>query len=84
MFLLYFWFLCLFLFEYEIVDVELSKIANVEKKLPDNYIKENGYEITKECRDYLKPYVFDANFSLYQDEDGKPIYFELDWYQFRY
>lgn len=65
-------------FEYEIVDIELSKIANVEKKLPANYIKENGYEITKECRDYLKPYVFDENFSLYQDEEGKPIYFELD------
>ena len=45
-------------YEYKIIDVELSKIANVERKLPSNYINKN--------------------FSLYQDEEGKPIYFELD------
>jgi len=65
-------------YKYEIIDIELSKIANIEKKLPNNYINKNGYEITTECKNYLKPFVLDNNFSLYQDDDGKPIYFEFD------
>jgi len=42
----------------------LDKIANFEKKLPLNFINEEGFHITQACRDYLLP--------LIQGEDAPP------------
>ena len=37
--------------------VELGKVANREKKMPRNYISEDGFHITRRCRTYLEPLV---------------------------
>jgi len=43
----------------------LSDVANVEKKLPRDFITEDGYGITAKCRQYLSP--------LIQGEDYPPF-----------
>ncbi len=35
----------------------LQKVANCEKKMPRNYITENGFHITRRCRTYLEPLI---------------------------
>ena len=35
----------------------LDKVANVEKKMPRDYISEDGFHITDKCRRYLKPLI---------------------------
>ena len=48
----------------------LSKIANVEKKLPKSFITKDGYGITKKALEYLKPLIKgEANLSY---KDGMP------------
>ena len=37
--------------------VEVEKIANVEKKVPDLWITENGSYVSKELTDYIKPLI---------------------------
>ena len=40
-------------FQWKVSHAPLSKVANIEKMLPKNYIKTNGYEITKSCLNYI-------------------------------
>ena len=35
----------------------LSEVANQEKMMPENFISENGFEITDACRTYLQPLI---------------------------
>jgi ATP-dependent phosphofructokinase / diphosphate-dependent phosphofructokinase len=35
----------------------LSKVANVERKMPRDYLTEDGFHITDECREYLQPFI---------------------------
>ena len=44
-------------YQVEIVLADLSKIANVEKTVPLEWITENGHDITQEMVDYLRPLI---------------------------
>tara|TARA_B100000900_G_C20595670_1_gene723291 strand:+ start:519 stop:1772 length:1254 start_codon:yes stop_codon:yes gene_type:complete len=44
-------------YSWKIEPAPLSKIANIEKKLPKSYITKDGYGITKKAISYLKPLV---------------------------
>jgi 6-phosphofructokinase 1 len=52
-------------YAWEIGSVPLAKVANVEKKMPRDYITADGFHITKKCRSYLSP--------LIQGEDYPPF-----------
>lgn len=52
-------------FRWTIDYVSLADVANVERKMPENYISKNGFHITKACRNYLLP--------LIQGEDYPPF-----------
>ena len=40
-------------FKWKVSHAPLDKVANLEKMLPKNFIKANGYEITKSCMSYI-------------------------------
>tara|TARA_B100000676_G_scaffold307664_1_gene366639 strand:- start:1199 stop:1930 length:732 start_codon:yes stop_codon:yes gene_type:complete len=44
-------------YRWKIGKISLSKVANVEKKMPKNFITKNGFGITKSCKNYLKPLI---------------------------
>lgn len=59
-------------YRWEIGKVELSKVANVEKKMPDNFISADGFGITQHCREYLAPLMYGEDYPPYRD--GLPDY----------
>ena len=44
-------------YRWKIEAAPLDKIANHEKKMPDNFIRKDGYGITAACRRYLEPLI---------------------------
>lgn len=62
-------------YRWHIEDIALSKIANQEKILPKNYIRQDGFGITQACRDYLKPLIQGEAYPYYQE--GIPGYIRL-------
>lgn len=44
-------------YQWEIVESPLSKIANVEKMLPPEFISEDGFGITEAAKTYLRPLI---------------------------
>jgi len=44
-------------YTWKISKAPLTKVANIEKRMPKNYISKNGFNITKACRDYLLPLI---------------------------
>jgi 6-phosphofructokinase len=63
-------------YQWHIEDIALSKIANQEKTLPKNYIREDGFGITQACRDYLLPFIQGEAYPAYQN--GMPVYVRLE------
>ncbi len=59
-------------YKWVIGSVALSKVANVEKKLPRAYITADGYGITAQCRSYLAPLIAGEDYPPYRD--GLPAY----------
>jgi ATP-dependent phosphofructokinase / diphosphate-dependent phosphofructokinase len=59
-------------YEWEIGDVPLEKVANVERKLPRDFVAENGFGITVKCREYLLPLIQGEDYPPYQR--GLPEY----------
>jgi len=53
----------------------LSEVANVEKFMPRDYITEDGFGITDECREYLVPLIQGEDYPPYAD--GLPQYVTL-------
>ncbi len=53
----------------------LSEVANVEKKMPTDYISADGFGITKKCRVYLEPLVQGEDYPPYKN--GLPAYVRL-------
>lgn len=53
----------------------LSKVANVERKLPRNFITKDGFNITLACRNYLEPLIQGESYPPYRR--GLPDYIEL-------
>ncbi|MGE4348963.1 MAG: 6-phosphofructokinase [Candidatus Berkiella sp.] len=59
-------------YRWHIESVELSKVANVERTVPPEYISENGFGITEACREYLSPLIEGESYPSYQN--GLPLY----------
>jgi len=53
----------------------LSKVANVEKMMPANFITKDGFGITDKCRQYLAPLIKGEDYPPYKD--GLPKYVRL-------
>lgn len=62
-------------YKWRIDKVELAKVANIEKKLPADYIRVDGWNITQQCREYLLPLIAGEAYPHYKD--GLPEYFKL-------
>lgn len=62
-------------YQVEIVLADLSKIANVEKTVPVEWITEDGHDVTQELVDYLKPLIQGEVRIPYKD--GVPEHFIL-------
>jgi len=54
---------------------ELSKVANVEKMMPADFISEDGFGITDKCREYLNPLIEGEDYPPYKN--GLPDYVRL-------
>ena len=54
---------------------KLSKVANVEKMMPRNFITKDGFGITQRCRTYLQPLIKGEDYPPYKN--GLPQYVEL-------
>jgi len=55
---------------------DLADVANVEKKLPRDYITRDGFGITAKCRQYLQPLIAGEDYPPY-GKDGLPRYVRL-------
>ena len=62
-------------YRYEIVPAALSDIANHERKLPNEYIREDGFGITAAGREYLEPLIQGEAYPPYVN--GLPDYVRL-------
>ena len=54
---------------------ELKNIANVEKKMPLDYISADGFSITDKCRQYINPLIQGEDYPPYKN--GIPYYVTL-------
>ena len=52
---------------WEIGKVELSKVANIEKKMPKNFISKDGFGITASCKNYLSPLIQGEAWAPFKD-----------------
>jgi 6-phosphofructokinase len=55
----------------------LDKVANVEKKMPRDFITEDGFGITAKCRAYLEPLIQGEDYPPYHKASGLPQYVQL-------
>jgi len=62
-------------FKWKVGMAPLSKVANVEKMMPKNFITRDGYGITNKCREYLLPLIKGEDYPPYKD--GLPKYVRL-------
>ena len=62
-------------YHWSIGEAPLSKVANVEKKLPRSYITKDGYGITAKAREYLEPLIQGEDFPPFRN--GLPAYARL-------
>ena len=59
-------------YKWKLSTVPLHKVANVEKKMPKNYISADGYHITSACRKYMAPLINGEDCPKYKN--GIPLY----------
>jgi ATP-dependent phosphofructokinase / diphosphate-dependent phosphofructokinase len=62
-------------YKWEIGHASLADIANVEKKMPRDYITKDGFGITPACRTYLQPLIQGEDYPPYNN--GLPRYVRL-------
>ena len=62
-------------YTWEIGTVALSDVANQEKKMPADFLSEDGFGISAKCRDYLQPLIVGEDYPPY--EQGLPRYIRL-------
>jgi 6-phosphofructokinase 1 len=60
---------------WEIGEAPLSRVANVEKKMPKSFITKDGFGITGKARDYLEPLISGEDYPPYKN--GLPQYVRL-------
>jgi ATP-dependent phosphofructokinase / diphosphate-dependent phosphofructokinase len=62
-------------YKYKIGVAPLSKVANVEKFMPRDFISKDGFGITDKCKQYLIPLIQGEDYPKYKD--GLPVYTTL-------
>ncbi|MDH5736990.1 MAG: 6-phosphofructokinase [Gammaproteobacteria bacterium] len=62
-------------YAWEIGEAPLSKVANVERKMPRSYITADGFGITAKARSYLLPLIDGEDYPPYKN--GLPQYVRL-------
>jgi 6-phosphofructokinase 1 len=62
-------------YRWEIGDAPLAEIANVERKMPREFITADGFHITEACRTYLQPLIEGEDPPPYRN--GLPDYVRL-------
>ena len=54
-------------YKWTIGEAPLDKVANVEKKMPRDYISADGFQVTKKCREYLQPLIQGEDYPPYKN-----------------
>jgi 6-phosphofructokinase 1 len=54
-------------YKWKIQPAPLSKIANLEKKLPKSFISKNGMDVTNKAIDYLSPLIQGESFPFFKN-----------------
>jgi 6-phosphofructokinase 1 len=62
-------------YRWKIGVAKLTDVANVEKKMPRDFITPDGFHITAKCRNYLSPLIGGEAFPPF--ENGLPVYVRL-------
>jgi 6-phosphofructokinase 1 len=62
-------------YSWSIGEAPLEQVANVEKKMPRNFITRDGFNITEAARGYLAPLIRGEAYPEYHD--GMPVYTRL-------
>jgi 6-phosphofructokinase 1 len=62
-------------YRWEVGTAKLEDVANVEKKMPREYISDDGFGITEACRRYLLPLIQGEDYPPYKN--GLPDYVTL-------
>jgi 6-phosphofructokinase 1 len=62
-------------YSWSIGEAKLEDIANVEKKMPRNYITRDGFGVTDEAIAYLSPLIAGEAYPNYRN--GMPVYVRL-------
>jgi ATP-dependent phosphofructokinase / diphosphate-dependent phosphofructokinase len=63
-------------YKWHIGEANLGDVANVEKKMPRNFITEDGFGITEKAHDYFAPLIQGEDYPPFKD--GLPQYARLD------
>jgi 6-phosphofructokinase 1 len=62
-------------YRWQIVPVPLAEVANVEKKVPREFVTADGFGITPACRRYLEPLIAGEDYPPYRN--GLPAYVRI-------
>jgi len=62
-------------YSWSLGEAPLSKIANVEKKMPRSFITKDGFGITEKAREYFQPLMIGEDYPPYKN--GVPQYAKL-------
>jgi 6-phosphofructokinase len=62
-------------YRWELKPIPLADVANVEKRVPRDFITEDGFGITAACRRYLEPLIAGEDYPPYRD--GLPSYIRI-------
>ena len=52
-------------YRWAIRETSLENVANLERKMPLNFISDEGFAITRKCRDYLEPLIEGEEYPTY-------------------
>lgn len=62
-------------YRFEIATTPIMNLANVEQKIPAQYITENGFGVNEACLQYLRPLIQGEHYPTYRD--GLPVFANL-------
>ena len=62
-------------YRWHVGTIPLSQVANIEHKMPRNFLTKDGFGITEPCRHYLEPLIQGESYPPYKN--GIPIYVKL-------
>jgi 6-phosphofructokinase 1 len=62
-------------YRFEIATTCITNLANVEAKIPADYLSEDGFGVNRQCLEYLRPLIQGEFYPLYKD--GLPVFANL-------